>query len=226
MATPGRAQRDSQTILDDKDVKSFIGEFKPRNPLLDINHPVTVGALDLQDYYFEHRRQLAQAMADSKNVILKTGGEFGKLFGRAYKFFDTYKFDDEEVAIIALGSTAGTAKAAVDNMRSLGKKAGLVKLRLFRPFPKDELRKILSNLKAIAVMDRSDSVNGEVGPLCTEIKAALLEDSKKPLVTNYIYGLGGRDIMICDIEKVYTDLFNALKSGKIKSELNYLGVRE
>ncbi|MDO8489192.1 MAG: pyruvate ferredoxin oxidoreductase [Candidatus Omnitrophota bacterium] len=213
-------------ILDDKDAKTFAGTYTPKHPLLDIKNPVTIGALDLQDYYFEHRRQLAQAMIDSKNVILKVGEDFGKRFGRAYKLFDTYKLDDAEVAIVALGSTAGTAKASVDNLRTRGKKAGLLKLRIFRPFPKEELKNILSSLKGVAVMDRSDSINSQVGPLCTEIKAALFGEGKKPLVTNYIYGLGGRDITIAEIEKVYLDLFESIKKGKVDQELNYLGVRE
>ncbi len=214
------------TIIDDKDAKAFVGTYVPKNPLLDINNPVTIGALDLQDYYFEHRRQLAQAMMDSKNVILKIGEEFGKKFGRTYKFFDTYKMEDAEVAIVALGSTAGTAKASVDNLRAQGKKVGLLKLRVFRPFPKEELEKALSGLKAIAVMDRSDCINAQVGPVCTEVKAALCEDLKKPLIVNYIYGLGGRDITIAELDKVYNDLYETIKIGVVKQELNYLGVRE
>jgi len=121
--------------LSDKEVKEFIGKYQPKNFLLDIEHPITIGALDLQDYYFEHKRQEAEAMIKSKEVILKVGEEFGEKFGRNYRFFEDYKISDSEVAIVVMGSTAGTAKTVVDQLREEGIKAGLLKLRVFRPFP-------------------------------------------------------------------------------------------
>lgn len=212
-------------ILDDAEVKNFVGTYKPENYLLNFDRKITVGAIDLTDYYFEHKRQQIEAMKDSKSIISEVGAEFGKKYGRSYGLLDAYKLDDADIAIVALGSTAGTAKVCVDNMRSKGIKAGLLKPRVFRPFPKDEIADVLKNIKAIAVMDRSDSMNAAEGPLCLEIKAALYDKGVKNILLNYVYGLGGREIGLGDLEKVYNDLAEAVK-GKAKDKINYLGVRE
>jgi len=212
-------------IFDDKEVKDFVGARKPEHYLLNVDKPVTLGALDLQDYYFEHRRQLAEAMKDSKTVVLGVAKEFKEKFGRSYGLFEAYKLDDAEFAIVAMGSTAGTAKVVVDKLRSSGTKAGLLKPRVFRPFPSGEIVEALKNLKAVAVLDRSDSLSANEGPLCTEIKAALFDKGCGRTVLNYIYGLGGREIRPEDIESVYNDLAEAVK-GKAKNNIVYLGVRE
>jgi len=212
-------------ILPDEDVKKFVGEYKPENYLLNIEKPITVGALDLTDYYFEHKRQQIEALKDSKSVVISVGKDFEAKTGRGYGFFEKYKLDDAEYAIVAMGSTAGTSKVVIDDLRAKGLKVGLLKPRLFRPFPKDEIAQALKDLKAIAVMDRSDSMNGNEGPLCLEIKAALYDKGLNKILINYIYGLGGREIKIDDIEKVYGDLADALKGKKI-DKVNYLGVRE
>jgi pyruvate ferredoxin oxidoreductase alpha subunit len=132
---------------------------------------------------------------------------------------------DAEAAIVAMGSTAGTAKVVIDGLRKKGLKAGLLKPRLFRPFPKDEMAKVLKAVKALAVMDRSDSLNAGEGQLCLEVKASLYDNGMNKTVLNYVYGLGGRDIKLNEIESVYNDLFEALK-GKPKGRVTYLGVRE
>lgn len=212
-------------VLDDKEVKKFVGEYKPEHSLLNFDKPITIGALDLTDYYFEHKRQEIEAMKNSKPIIIDVGEKFGKLSGRAYGFFERYKLNDAEVAIIAMGSTAGTSKVTIDELRQKGLKVGLLKPRVFRPFPKDEIADALKDLKAIAVMDRSDSMNAEEGPLCLEVKAALFDKRLNKIILNYVYGLGGREIGLADIESVYNDLFEALK-GKPKDRVNYLGVRE
>ncbi|MDP3791443.1 MAG: transketolase C-terminal domain-containing protein [Candidatus Omnitrophota bacterium] len=212
-------------IIDDKEVKSFVGTRNPEHYLLNLEKPITVGALDLQDYYFEHRRQLAEAMKDSKDVILDVAKDFKNKFGRSYELFEAYKLDDAEYAIIAMGSTAGTTKAVVDRLREKGIKAGLLKPRVFRPFPKNEIADAVKGVKAIAVLDRSDSINGNEGPLCVEVKAALFDNNMKKIVLNYIYGLGGREIKLDDIESVYKDLAEAFK-GNAKDMVTYLGVRE
>ncbi|MDD5437349.1 MAG: pyruvate ferredoxin oxidoreductase, partial [Candidatus Omnitrophica bacterium] len=148
-------------ILSDDDVKKFVGEYKPEHYLLNMDKPpITIGALDLQDYYFEHRRQIAEAMKDSKAIIEKVGKEYGQKTGRSYGLFEEYKLEDADCAIVAMGSTAGTAKVVVDELREKGLKVGLFKPRVFRPFPQDEIADALKGLKAIAVMDRSDSLNG------------------------------------------------------------------
>ncbi len=214
-------------ILPDADVKSFVGEYKPEYYLLNFEKPITAGALDLTDYYFEHKRQQVEAMKASKQVILDVAKEFGAKFGREYGLFEKYKMDGAEIAIVAMGSTAGTAKVVVDGLRSKGVKAGLIKPRAFRPFPKEELAGSLKDLKAIAVMDRSDSMNAHEGPLALEIKAALYDDPSRDdkVVLNYIYGLGGREIKLEEIQLIYNDLSEASK-GKAKPKVSYLGVRE
>ncbi|MBI5144435.1 MAG: pyruvate ferredoxin oxidoreductase [Candidatus Omnitrophica bacterium] len=212
-------------ILDDSEVKGFVGEYKPEHYLLNFDKPVTLGALDLPDYYFEHKRQQIEAMKESKPIIIDVGKKFGKISGRTYGFFEEYKMDDAELAIIAMGSTAGTAKVVVDNLRDKGLKAGLLKLRVFRPFPKDEIADALKDLKAVGVLDRSDSMNGEEGPLCLEVKSAIFDKGAKTIVLNYVYGLGGREIKLDDIESIYNDLFDAVK-GKPKDRVTYMGVRE
>lgn len=212
-------------ILDDQAVKKFVGEYKPENYLLNLDKPITVGALDLPDYYFEHKKQQIEALKDSKSVILAMGKEFAGLSGRVYELFEKYRMDDAEYAIVALGSTAGTAKVVIDKLRGKGMKAGLLKLRVFRPFPKEEIAEVLKNLKAAAVMDRSDSMNGQEGPVCLEVKTALFDKGLNKPVLNYVYGLGGREIGLTDIENVFTDLSDVSK-GKTKDKVTYLGVRE
>ena len=212
-------------MLDDAAVKKFVGEYKPEYYLLNFDKPITLGALDLTDYYFEHKRQEIEAMRDSKAVITDVAAQFQKLAGRSYGLFERYRLDDAECAIVAMGSTAGTAKVVVDGLRSKGMKAGLLKPRVFRPFPKEELADALKNLKAIAVMVRSDAMIGQEAPLCLEVKAALFDKGLNKAVLNYIYGLGGREIKLDEIEKVYSDLSESIK-GHPKSKVNYLGVRE
>ena len=211
-------------ILSDEDVKKFIGEYKPEHYLLKTENPITIGALDLPDYYFEHRRQVAEAMKDSKSIISDVGREYGQKSGRPYELFEKYKLDDAEYAIVAMGSTAGTTKVVIDSLRDKGMKAGLLKPRVFRPFPKEEIADALKGLKAIAVMDRSDSMNGGEGPLCLEVKAALYDKGLNKTMVNYIYGLGGREIRIQDIEDIYKEISDAAK-GKAVDKVNYLGVR-
>ena len=213
-------------LLDDKKVKDFIGEYKIANPLLDVEHPVTYGPLDLQDYYFEHKRQQSEAMKAALTVIPEVSKEFEKIFGTKYDFIETYKLDDAEIAIVAMSSTAGTVKFVVDELRQKGIKAGLLRPRIFRPFPKEKIANALKNIKAVAVLDRSESFSAEGGPLYTEIKAALYDSGIRPLVTNYIYGLGGRDVFPENINKVYVDLQNIVKQNKVTMPLNYLGSRE
>ncbi|MEA3492829.1 MAG: pyruvate ferredoxin oxidoreductase [Candidatus Margulisiibacteriota bacterium] len=209
-------------MLEDAEVKKYLGDRKAENSVLDIDKPKTFGAIDLQDYYFEHRRQIAEAMKNAGPVILEVGKDFGKKFGREYGFFEEYKLDDAEIAIVALGSTCGTAKVAIDQLREKGVKAGMLKVRVFRPFAAEEVVKTLAKLKGVAVLDRSDSLSAQGGPLFTEVRSALFDLQSKPKVINYIYGLGGRDICVEDIESVFSNLQNIDEMPLI----NYQGVRE
>jgi len=213
-------------LFDENKVKEFVGEYKAAHPLLDVDNPVTYGPLDLQDYYFEHKRQQSEAMKGALKIMPELFKEFEKTFGAKYDFIDTYRLEDADIAVIALSSTAGTARGVIDALRKEGVKAGLLRPRVFRPFPREKILSALKNVKAAAVLDRAESFSAEGGPLYTEIKAALYDSDIKPLVTNYIYGLGGRDIFPDDIKKVYSDLGAALKNKKVSNPINYLGSRE
>ena len=194
-------------IVEDKEVKDFVGQDrKAQNSLLDIGKPVSVGLLDLQDYYFEHRVQVAEAVKASKKVILEVAEEFAKKFGRKYGLIESYKLDDAEIAIVALGSTCGTAKAVIDELRGQGVKAGMLKIRVFRPFPAEEIAAALANVKAVAVLDRSDSWSAQGGQVFTEVRSALFDLAKKPKLIDYIYGLGGREIDLAQLRSVFTAL--------------------
>jgi len=212
-------------MLEDEEVQAFIGEHKSPYNLLDIDNPITIGPLDLQDYFFEHKRQEADAMMKAPEVIKKVADEFGQKFGRKYGLVEEYRLDDAEYAIVVIGSTAGTAKDTVDMMRDKGHKVGLLRIRVFRPFPAEEIVKALKNVRVVGVMDRADGVNAYGGPVFMEVRAALYEEEKKPDVYSFVYGLGGRDVKPVDIERVFQMIMDADKGKKI-DRLNYIGVRE
>jgi pyruvate ferredoxin oxidoreductase alpha subunit len=213
-------------LFDDKAVKDFIGEYKPRFSLLDVDHPSTVGPLDLQDFYFEHKRQQAEAMKNALTVIPEIFKEFEKTFGKKHNLVDSYRLDDAEAAICVLSSTAGTTRGVVDKLRKEGHKVGLLKPRVFRPFPQEAITKSLSTVKALAVLDRSESFSAQGGPLFPEIKAAFYDEKVRPVIVNYVYGLGGRDIFEADIENVFRQLIETAKSGKVKNKVQFIGVRD
>lgn len=214
------------TLLEDNVVKDFVGEYNPSHYLLNPNEYVSMGPLDLQDFFFEHRKQLADAMIDSKNVIADVSKEFEKISGRKYDLFEEYKLKDADIAIVVLNSTAGTAKTVVNSLRDKGIKAGLIKPRVFRPFPYEEFANSIKNVKAVAVMDKADSINAMSGPLYGDITTALYKASVQIPVSNYIYGLGGRDVKVEDIEKIFSDLTNIVETGNYTNKTYYLGVRE
>ncbi len=212
-------------VLPDDVVKKFIGIKKPHFPLLDTDNPVTYGPLDLQDYYYEHKRQQVLAMENARKAIPEIEKEFGKIIGKEYGFFEEYKTDDADVVLVAISSVCGTTKFVIDKLRSAGKKVGLIKLRIFRPFPFAELRKALSRFKVVGVLDRSLSF-GAFPPVYSEIKAAVQGDKDAPKLVSYIHGLGGRDTTVAQLEKIYDRLFNILETGEIGDELNFSGIRE
>ncbi|MBM4431788.1 MAG: pyruvate ferredoxin oxidoreductase [Chloroflexi bacterium] len=215
-------------MADDAAVRSFIGTYKPKYSLLDVDHPMTFGAWDLYDFYFEHKRQQTDAMSKAMKVIVDVGKEFGRTFGRSYGIFEPYGMDDAEMAIIVLSSTAGTARTVVKKLRQQGVKIGLLKLRVFRPFPAQELVEALQNVKAVAVLDRAISFGAMqgAGPVFLETCAALYAAEAKTKAVNYIYGLGGRDVFPEYIESVASDLQQIAETGKVKSLVSYLGLRE
>ena len=212
-------------LLDDKEVPKFLGERKVNYSLLDVDNPITLGPLDLQDYFFEHKRSEIDAMDNVLPIIEKVQKEFGDKFGRYYPIVDEYKLDDAEVAILVMGSTGGTAKVAVERMREKGKKVGLVRARVYRPFPKDAMAKALSKVKVVGVMDRSDTMSTLGGHLYNDARSILYKSDNQPLMKNFVYGLGGRDISIEEIEAIYEQLFDIQKSGEVDKDVVYFGVR-
>ena len=213
-------------LENDEEVKKFVGQYKPEHYLLNDKEPIAIGPLDLQAYLFEHKAQQAEAMKNAKNVILEVAKDFEKMTGRKYGLFEEYKLDDAEIAIVCMNSTAGTTKFVVDNLRKNGIKAGLLKIRVFRPFPAEEIANALSNLKAVAVLDKADSLNGAGGALFEDVISAMYVNNNNVPTVNYIYGIGGRDTKTNDIEKVYTDLLDIAKSGKAENPYRYLGLRK
>jgi pyruvate ferredoxin oxidoreductase alpha subunit len=215
-------------LYPDADVKVFVGEYKPERYLLDTKKPYTLGSIDLQDYYFEHRYQLAQAMRDSKDIILNVAKDFEKTFGRKYEMYEKFMFDDAEIAIVVIGSTAGTAKVVVNELREKGIKAGLLKIRVFRPFPTEQIAKDLAHVKAIAVLDRADSCSGAFAPLHADVVSSLYAAGvTTPKVVNYVYGLGGREINTKHISEIYETLVKIASGAQNPAnQVEYINVRK
>ena len=211
-------------FLDDADVKKFVGEYKQVNPLLDLEHPKSYGPLILTDLYHEYKRAQHEVMTKVKGVVLDVAADFKKMSGREYGLFESYRLDDADIAIVILSSAAGTTKDVIDQYRDKGIKAGLLKPRLFRPFPFEEAADALKNVKALAVLDRADSFGG-MGPLYSEISGALINLKKKPLMINKIYGLGGRDYLPDQAEQVLNELIEIAETGNIKITKEYIGLR-
>lgn len=210
----------------DEEVKEFVGKYQPEHYLLNSEEPMAVGPLDLQAYLFEHKAQQAEAMKNAKKVIKKVAEDFEKWTGRKYEFFEKYKLDDAEIAIVCMNSTAGTTKAVVDKLREKGVKAGLLKLRMFRPFPAEEISEALSHLKAVAILDKADSLNGAGGALFEDVTSAMYVNQKQVPMVNYVYGIGGRDTTEKQLESVYSDLAKIVEEGKIENPYRYLGLRK
>jgi len=213
-------------IEDDEAVRDFIGPFTAHDALLDVDNPVTYGPLDFYDFYMEHKRQQVEAMKYAKRVIPEVAADFEKHFGRRYGFFDEYRLDDAELALVVLSSTAGTARSVVDSLRAQGLKVGLLKPRVFRPFPAEELADALRDKIVVGVMDRSDSFGALGGPLFVELSAALKTYDVSAKMVDYVFGLGGRDTTPSQIESVFRDLAEMAETGEIKQVVTYLGVRE
>lgn len=215
-------------LIEDEKVKEFVGTYKPEHYLLNKKEPMAIGPLDLQAYLFEHKYQQAEGMRNAKKVIAEVSAEFEKMTGRKYSFFEEYKMEDAEYVVVCMNSTAGTAKFTVDNLRSKGVKAGLLKIRMFRPFPAREIAEALSkeSIKSIAVLDKSDSVNGAGGALFEDVTSAMYVNNKHVSIVNYIYGIGGRDTTADDIESVFEDLQKIQKDEKVENPYRYLGLRK
>lgn len=213
-------------LIEDEKVREFVGEFKPENYLLKHENPLAVGPYGVSPYYMEIKRQQAQAMKDAMPVIRDVAERFEDLTGRSYGFFEEYLMDDAEVALVIIGSSAGTGKEAVDRLRAEGKKVGLIKLRVFRPFPRIPLAEAMCKVKAVAIMDKAESFSNSGGPLFNEARNSLYDLENKPYAVNYIYGLGGRDITVEDFYDIYQDLFVIYDNDDPGDVYRYIGVRD
>ncbi|HLM84384.1 MAG TPA: pyruvate ferredoxin oxidoreductase, partial [Candidatus Bathyarchaeia archaeon] len=195
-------------ILEDSAAKNFVGEYSPKNFLLDLENPKTFGPVSLPNSYFEFKRAQIEATDSVIAKLIEINKEYAAISGREYDLFEAYKLEDAEKAIVVAGSTAGTAKVAVDELREQGEKVGLLKIKLFRPFPYAQIAEALKNVKDIAVLDRTVSF-GSSAPLFSEIKNSICQiQDKKYQIQSYIYGLGGREIFKEDIKKVFEELGN------------------
>ena len=212
-------------LIEDDRVKEFVGTYKPEHYLLNDKEPMAIGPLDVQSYLFEHKYQQAQAMRNAKKVIADVAKDFEKMTGRKYSFFEEYKMEDAEIAVVCMNSTAGTAKTVVDDLRNKGVKAGLVKVRVFRPFPTEEIANALGNLKAVAIMDKADSLNGAGGALFEDVTSAMYVNQKQVPAVSYVYGIGGRDVTSNDIHEIYEYLQNVANTGEIDNPYRYVGLR-
>ena len=205
-------------------VRAFAGQYRPEHSLLG-PEPMSVGPYDVPAYYMEHKRHQAQGMINAKRVILDVAREFERMTGRGYGLIETCRMEDAECALVLIGSSAGTAKAAVERLRAAGKRVGLVKIRAFRPFPAEELAAALQNCGAVAVMDKCAGFSAAGGPLFAEVCAALYGAAPRPLLVSYTYGLGGRDVTVDSMERVFGELEETLRTGAAAEPCRWLDVR-
>ena len=209
----------------DEMVKNFVGEYHPENYLLKHENPLAVGPYGVSPYYMEAKMGQVQAMKNAKKVILEVGKRFGDETGRYYGFFESYQLEDADSAIVIIGSSAGTARAAVDALRAQGRKVGMLKVRVFRPFPFDEIAEALSGVKAVAVMDKAESFSAAGGPLFAETRSALYDLESRPKAINYVYGLGGRDFRVEDCVTIFDQLDEIIATGKTGEVYRHIGQR-
>ncbi len=218
---------DRVDVLDDASVSGFVGEYRPKNPLLNTEAPALHGSFaGLGGPFFEFKRQQREAMESARTVIKQVGDEYAQISGRPFDVIDTWGMDDAETAIVVLGSTAGNARHVARELRAQGEKVGVVKVRVWRPFPYAELAAALKGVKAVAVLDRAESFGAEGGPLFLETRSALYDAEARVPVVGYIYGLGGADVRLELIERVYQDLSDIAAGGVAPGSLVYLGARE
>lgn len=213
-------------LLEDEEVRSFVGEYKPENYLLNPDCPMAVGPYSVTDYYMEAKRNQAEGMRHVEQVVLDIAKEFAELSGREYGLFEAYRLEDAERAVVMIGSAAGTTKDAIDHLREKGEKVGLLKIRLYRPFPADAIAEALKNVKAVAVMDRAEGYSNHGGPLGADVMAALFRARSTALAANIIYGLGGRDVRVEDMEQVFEDLQTMIDQNDAGETYRYMGLRE
>ena len=213
-------------LLEDEEVRGFVGEYHPEEYLLNPGKPIAVGPYSVSNYAMEAKKNQEIALENSKEVILEVAKKFEALSGRSYGLFEEYRTEDADYIMLLIGSAAGTAKQAVDDLRKQGWKVGVLKLRVFRPFPAEEIAQALKNCKAVAIMDRTESYNGNGGPLGSEVMAGLFRSRVMIEAVNYIYGLAGRDFTVEDVYHVFAELKDSVEHGIRLEQFKYIGLRE
>ena len=213
-------------LLEDDVVKNFVGEYEPENYLLNPKEKMAVGPYAITDYYMEAKRNQAEGMKNAVSVVKEIAKEFAGISGREYGLFEEYCMEDAETAVVMIGSAAGTTKDAIDALRAKGEKVGLIKIRLYRPFPAEEIAEALKNVKAVAIMDRAEGYTNHGGPLGSDVMAAMFRARSQAHAVNYIYGLGGRDVRVEDMAKVFADLKQIVADDDAGETYRYLGIRE
>jgi len=212
-------------LLEDEEVKNFVGTYEPEEFLLNPGKPMAVGPYSVSNYAMEARRNQELAMEASKDVIIEVAKKYKELSGRGFELFEEYKTEDADYIMIIMGSAAGTAKQAVDDLRDKGIKAGVLKLRVFRPFPAEEIAEAIKGAKAVAIMDRTESYNGHGGPLASEVLAGLYRSKIMIETMSYTYGLAGRDFMVETVYDIFDELKDIVENGAIYEQHRYVGLR-
>jgi len=212
-------------LLEDSEVKNFVGEYEPEEFLLNPGKPIAVGPYSISNYAMEARYNQEMAMEASKEVIIEVARKYKELSGRGFELFEEYRTEDADYIMLIMGSAAGTAKQAVDDLREKGMKVGVLKLRVFRPFPADEIANALKNCKAVAIMDRTESYNGHGGPLASEVLAGLYRNRINIETVAYTYGLAGRDFTVETAYGLFDELKDVVENGKKVKQHRYIGLR-
>ncbi|MCQ2080147.1 MAG: pyruvate ferredoxin oxidoreductase [Lachnospiraceae bacterium] len=212
-------------LNEDQDVKDFVGEYNPEEYLLNTGNPIAIGPYSISNYAMEARKAQEMAMENSKEVIIEVAKKYKEKFGRGFELFEEYRTADADYIMLIMGSAAGTAKQAVDDLREKGYKVGVLKLRVFRPFPADEIAKALSNCKAVAIMERTESYNGHGGPLASEVRAGLFENGINIKAVCYTYGLAGRDFTVEHVYSIFDELKDVDLNNKKVKQHRYINLR-
>ena len=213
-------------LAETDEVRSFVGTYEPEHYLLKKDEVLAVGPYGVSPYYMEIKKAQAEAMKSARDRIVEVANAFHDLTGRKYGMIERYRMNHAELAVVVIGSSAGTGKAAVDRLRDQGIAAGLVKVRVFRPFPKEELIMQLRGVRAVAVMDKCEGFSGQGGPLFAETRSAMYDVAGRPKMINYVYGLGGRDVTVETFEEVFGELQKIAETGETGEVYRHIGVRE
>lgn len=212
-------------LNEDSEVKDFVGEYHPEEFLLKDGCPMAFGPYAVSNYSMEAKKAQAEAMKNSKAVIKEVAQKYRDKFGRGFDFFEEYRTEDADYIMLIMGSAAGTAKQAVDDLRDKGIKAGVLKLRVFRPFPSEEIAEALRNCKAVAIMDRVESYNGHGGPLSDEVLSGLYLAKVNINTVCYTYGLAGRDFTVENVYEIFGELDDVTTKSKTVEQHRYINLR-